>query len=180
MSSVEQSQPQKMVLPPHLQHLQHLQGEELKKAIHNEYVSQAMSFILRQTEYDEETAFKRLCELKDPVKVVSEYLGVKPRPESPTKSKNQMKYGEIRKFMDFGARQYNIQNERRKQLQQQLEQQQLEQQQLEQQQQEQQQQEQEQQQEQQQPEQEQQQEQQQQEQEQQQEQQQQEQEQITE
>jgi TATA-binding protein-associated factor Taf7 len=180
MSSVEQSQPQKMVLPPHLQHLQHLQGDELKKAIHNEYVSQAMSFILRQTEYDEETAFKRLCELKDPVKVVSEYLGVKPRPESPTKSKNQMKYGEIRKFMDFGARQYNIQNERRKQLQQQLEQQQLEQQQLEQQQQEQQQQEQEQQQEQQQPEQEQQQEQQQQEQEQQQEQQQQEQEQITE
>jgi TATA-binding protein-associated factor Taf7 len=180
MSSVEQSQPQKMVLPPHLQHLQHLQGDELKKAIHNEYVSQAMSFILRQTEYDEETAFKRLCELKDPVKVVSEYLGVKPRPESPTKSKNQMKYGEIRKFMDFGARQYNIQNERRKQLQQQLEQQQLEQQQLEQQQQEQQQQEQEQQQEQQQQEQEQQQEQQQQEQEQQQEQQQQEQEQITE
>jgi hypothetical protein len=137
MSSVEQPQPQKMVLPPHLQHLQHLQGEELKKAIHNEYVSQAMSFILRQTEYDEETAFKRLCELKDPVKVVSEYLGVKPRPEPPTKSKNQMKYGEIRKFMDFGARQYNNQNERRKQLQQQQEQRQQEQQQQEQQEQEQ-------------------------------------------
>ena len=106
----------RVVLPPYLQHLQHLQGEELKKAIHYEYVSQAVAFILRQTEYDEETAFKRLCELKDPVKVVSEYLGVKPRSESLAKSKNQMKYGEIRKFMDFGARQYNIQKERRQQM----------------------------------------------------------------
>ena len=106
-------------LPPHLQHLQHLQGDELKEAVHKEYVSQAMAFIMRQTEYDEETAFKQLCELKDPVKVVSEYLGVKPRLEPDPKTKNQMKYGEIRKFMDFGARQYNLQNERRKQQQQQ-------------------------------------------------------------
>lgn len=111
----QQEQEQRVVLPPHLQHLQHLQGEELKKAIHTEYVGQAVAFILRQTEYDEETAFKRLCELKDPVKVVSEYLGVKPRSESLAKSKNQMKYGEIRKFMDFGARQYNIQKERQRQ-----------------------------------------------------------------
>ena len=116
-------------LPPHLQHLQHLQGDELKEAVHKEYVSQAMAFIMRQTEYDEETAFKQLCELKDPVKVVSEYLGVKPRSEPDPKTKNQMKYGEIRKFMDFGARQYNLQNERRKQQQQQQEQQQQQQQQ---------------------------------------------------
>jgi hypothetical protein len=96
-------------LPPYLQHLEHLQGDELKQAIHKEYVGQAMGFILRQTDYDEETAFKKLCDLKDPVKVVSEYLGVKPRLDSPIQSKNQIKYGEIRKFMDFGARQYNAQ-----------------------------------------------------------------------
>lgn len=98
-------------LPPYLQHLQHLQGDELKEAIHREYVGQAMGFILRQTDYDEETAFKKLCEFKDPVKVVSDYLGVKPRldPHSQTQSKNQMKYGEIRKFMDFGARIFNEQ-----------------------------------------------------------------------
>jgi hypothetical protein len=108
---------QQIRLPPHLQHLQHLQGDELKEAVHKEYVSQAMAFIMRQTEYDEETAFKQLCELKDPVKVVSEYLGVKPRSEPGPQTKNQMKYGEIRKFMDFGARQYNLQNERRKALQ---------------------------------------------------------------
>jgi len=83
-----------------------------------------MAFILRQTEYDEETAFKRLCELKDPVKVVSEYLGVKPKVDAQPKTKNQMKYGEIRKFMDYGARQYNLQAERRKLIQQQQEQQQ--------------------------------------------------------
>lgn len=119
----EQSQPQ-IRLPPYLQHLQHLQGDELKQAIHKEHMCQAMAFILRQTEYDEETAFKQLCELKDPVKVVSEYLGVKPRSDPDPKSKNQMKYGEIRKFMDFGARKYNLQVERHKQLQQ-LQQQQL-------------------------------------------------------
>ena len=105
-------------LPPHLQHLQHLQGEELKATVQKEYMGQAMAFILRQTDYDEDTAFKRLCEFKDPVKVVSEYLGVKPRSEPQPTTKNQMKYGEIRKFMDYGARQYNMQNERRRQLQQ--------------------------------------------------------------
>ena len=111
-------QSQQIRLPPHLQHLQHLQGDELKKAVHMEYIGQAMSFILRQTDYDEDTAFKRLRELKDPVKVVSEYLGVKPKSEPIPKTQNQMKYGEIRRFMDYGARQYNLQNERRKQLQQ--------------------------------------------------------------
>ena len=111
--------PPQIRLPPYLQHLQHLQGDELKEAIHKEYVGQAMAFIMRQTDYDQETAFKQLCELKDPVKVVSEYLGVKPKsdPNDKIQSKNQMKYGEIRKFMDYGARQYNIQNERRNQLQ---------------------------------------------------------------
>ena len=48
-----QQQPQQQIrLPPHLQHLQHLQGDELKEAIHKEYVCQAMAFILRQTDYD--------------------------------------------------------------------------------------------------------------------------------
>ena len=136
------------VLPPHLQHLQHLQGDELKTAIQKEYFNQAMSFILRQTEYDEKTAYDRLCELKDPVKVVKEYLGTGqslPECEQPAlKSKNQIKYGEIRKFMDAGARKYNAQkelNERRTKYQEQQQQQQQEQQQQEQQQQEQQQQE---------------------------------------
>ena len=105
-------------LPPHLQHLQHLQGDELKEAVRKEYVGQAMAFILRQTDYDEETAFKQLCEWKDPVKVVSEYLGVKPKvdPRATSQSKNQMKYGEIRKFMDFGARQYAAQRRRQSDL----------------------------------------------------------------
>ena len=106
------------VLPPHLQHLHHLQGDELKTAIQQEYFNQAMSFILRQTDYDEKTAYDRLCELKDPVKVVKEYLGAGAGAKSVSesdppalKSKNQIKYGEIRKFMDTGARKYNMQKE---------------------------------------------------------------------
>jgi len=99
------------------------------EAIRNEYTSQATAFIMRQTDYDQETACKLLHEFKDPMKVVSNYLGIQPKPDPPAKTKNQMKYGEIRNFMDYGARQYNMQNERRKALQGQQEQRQQEQQQ---------------------------------------------------
>jgi hypothetical protein len=126
------------VLPPHLHHLHHLhhlQGDELKAAIQQEYFNQAMAFILRQTEYDEKTAYDRLCELKDPEKVVKEYLGTGQVSESAEqhalKSKNQIKYGEIRKFMDAGAKQYNTQkelNERRAKYQEYMQKQQQEQQ----------------------------------------------------
>ena len=118
-------------LPPHLQHLQHLQGDELKLAIQQEYYSHAIAFILRQTDYDVETAVKHLNVIKDPVKVVKEYLGLdnvaEVKETNSSKSKNQMKYGEIRKFMDEGAKQYNAQkelNERRAKYQAHLEQQQ--------------------------------------------------------
>ena len=117
-----------MILPPHLQHLQHLQGEDLNAAIQQEYYAQAIAFIVRQTDYTEETAAERLGEFKDPVKVVQSYLGLPESDESETtsslKSKNQIKYGEIRKFMDTGAKQYNAQTERRKKYQEHLEQQQ--------------------------------------------------------
>jgi len=101
-------------LPQHLQHLQHLQGEELKTAVQQEYFAQAVAFIVRQTDYDETTAGERLRELKDPVKVVKAYLGSGMDNDDDTplsKSKNQIKYGEIRKFMDAGAKQYNAQKE---------------------------------------------------------------------
>ena len=111
-------------LPPHLQHLRHLQGDELKAAIQKEFREHAIAFIVRQTDYTEEVAAERLDELKDPVKVVQSYLGVNINVEDvkepEPKSKNQIKYGEIRKLMDAGAKQYNTQkelNERRKKYQ---------------------------------------------------------------
>jgi DNA-binding helix-hairpin-helix protein with protein kinase domain len=119
-------------LPPHLQHLQHLQGDDLKAAVQQEYYTQAIAFIVRQTDYTEETAAERLNALKDPVKVVQAYLGLDnvtnvTNVTNSSKSKNQIIYGEIRKFMDAGAKQYNAQkelNERRKKYQEYLEQQQ--------------------------------------------------------
>jgi hypothetical protein len=110
-----------MNLPLHLQHLQHLQGDDLKAAVQQEYYTQAIAFICRQTDYTEATAVERLNALKDPVKVVKEYLGQSDEPDTAVaKSKNQIKYGEIRKLMDAGAKQYSAQkelNERRKQYQ---------------------------------------------------------------
>ena len=112
-------------LPPHLQHLK---GEELYAAVKQEYRVQALAFILRQTDYTEEVANEKLDELKDPMKVVKEYLGESKAPSSQPAciSKNKMKYGEIRKFMDAGARQYNRQkeiNEQRRKYQEYIEQQ---------------------------------------------------------
>ena len=116
-------------LPPHLQHLRHLQGDELKAAIQKEFHEQAIAFIVRQTDYTEEVAAERLGELKDPVKVVQSYLGANVNvvevKEPEYKSKNQIKYGEIRKLMDAGARQYTAQkelNERRKKYQEHMQQ----------------------------------------------------------
>jgi predicted ribosome quality control (RQC) complex YloA/Tae2 family protein len=117
-------------LPPHLQHLK---GDELNAAIKQEYRVQAIAFIMRQTDYSDEVANERLDELKDPMKVIQEYLGEsKIQTTQPVcNSKNKMKYGEIRKFMDAGARQYNRQkeiNERRRKYQEYIEQQQQQQQ----------------------------------------------------
>ena len=126
--------PLQLHLPPHLQHLK---GEELHAAIKKEYNDQAIAFILRQTDYTEEIAIEKLDVLKDPMKVVKEYLGggasKLPEPESSSNSKNKMKYGEIRKFMDAGARKYNMQkefNEQRRKYQEYIEQQQQQQRQI--------------------------------------------------
>jgi hypothetical protein len=99
--------------------LRHLAGDDLKAAIQEEYHTQAIAFIVRQTDYGEDTAAERLNALNDPVEVIKEYLGMDKiaeshKPESATlksTSKNQIKYGEIRKFMDAGAKQYNAQKE---------------------------------------------------------------------
>jgi len=121
--------PMPVHLPPHLQHLK---GEELHAAIKQEYRVQAIAFILRQTDYTEDVANEKLDALKDPMKVIQEYLGESKAPTSQScNSKNKMKYGEIRKFMDEGARQYNRQkelNEQRRKYQEYIEQCQLQQQ----------------------------------------------------
>ena len=125
--------PVQLHLPPHLQHLK---GEELHAALKQEYRVQAVAFILRQTDYTEDVANEKLDALKDPMKVIQEYLGESKIPSSSSQpvctSKNKMKYGEIRKFMDAGARQYNRQkeiNEQRRKYQERIEQQQQQQQQ---------------------------------------------------
>ena len=123
--------PIQLHLPPHLQHLK---GEELHAAVKQEYRVQAIAFILRQTDYTEEVANEKLDALHDPMKVIQEYLGASKAPASQPVciSKNKMKYGEIRKFMDAGARQYNRQkeiNEQRRKYQERIEQQQQQQQQ---------------------------------------------------
>lgn len=57
--------------------------------------------VIRQTDYDSETAIAKLNEFDMDVEaVIRDYLGPAPRTRSPRKSLNQRIYKEIRSFMN--------------------------------------------------------------------------------
>ncbi len=69
------------------------------------------SIVMRQTDYDEETAINKLKEHNnDVLAVIKEYLGPKKEIDK-CKSINQMIYGEIRTLMDDAAATYRVKKE---------------------------------------------------------------------
>ena len=68
--------------------------------------------IMRQTDYDEETADKKLEEHnKDVIAVIREYMGASKTVEKTPVSTNQAIYGEIRTMMDDAAASYRVKKE---------------------------------------------------------------------
>ena len=69
--------------------------------------------VMRQTEYTEEQALKKLQEFNfDVMAVVRDYMGINIKNiEPPVKSVNQQIYGEIRNMMDNAASNYRIKKE---------------------------------------------------------------------
>ena len=79
---------------------------------------QQIQFIMTQTNYDESEATEKLeaCN-NDVMKVVSEYLGIAPKKdEHAKKTKNQKVFSVIRDIMDSGSRNFTMQQERAKRL----------------------------------------------------------------
>ena len=69
--------------------------------------------VMRQTEYTEEQAMKKLQEFKfDVVAVIRDYMGIITKKiDAPVKSVNQQIYGEIRNMMDDAAHKYRVKKE---------------------------------------------------------------------
>jgi septum formation topological specificity factor MinE len=79
---------------------------------------QQIQFIIAQTNYDEMKATQKLEECKnDVIKVVSDYLGIVPKKDkSANKTKNQKIFSVIRDIMDSGSRNFIIQQEKAKKI----------------------------------------------------------------
>jgi hypothetical protein len=79
---------------------------------------QQIQFIMTQTTYDEIEATEKLEECKnDVMKVVGEYLGIAPKKdENANKTKNQKVFSVIRDIMDSGSRNFMMQQERAKKI----------------------------------------------------------------
>jgi hypothetical protein len=79
---------------------------------------QQIQFIMTQTNYDEGEATQKLeaCNY-DVMKVVGEYLGIAPKKdEHAKKTKNQKVFSVIRDIMDSGSRNFMMQQERAKKI----------------------------------------------------------------
>ena len=79
---------------------------------------QQIQFIMTQTNYDESEATQKLeaCN-NDVMKVVGEYLGIAPKKdEHANKTKNQKVFSVIRDIMDSGSRNFMMQQERAKKI----------------------------------------------------------------
>lgn len=80
---------------------------------------QQIQFIMTQTNYDESEATQKLETYNnDVMKVVGEYLGITSvkKDENAKKTKNQKVYSVIRDIMDSGSRNYMMQQERAKKI----------------------------------------------------------------
>jgi hypothetical protein len=79
---------------------------------------QQIHFIMTQTNYDENEASEKLTFYNnDVMKVVSDYLGISPKEDvNSKKTKNQKIYSVIRDIMDKGSQNYQMQQDRKNQV----------------------------------------------------------------
>lgn len=79
---------------------------------------EVLKLVMRQTDYDENTALKKLLEHNNNVEnIIREYMGVAMKPmekQQPTTT-NQMIYSEFRTFLDDASRNHRIKEEQGKQ-----------------------------------------------------------------
>jgi len=76
--------------------------------IENEELQEKIQIIMRQTDYNEETAKEKLIEYScDHLAVIKFFLGISDKKEEPVKNANQERYRQIRYKLDSNMREYN-------------------------------------------------------------------------
>ena len=76
--------------------------------IENEELQEKIQVIMRQTDYNEETAKEKLIESGyDHLAVIKIFLGIPDKKEQPVKNLNQERYRQIRYKLDANMREYN-------------------------------------------------------------------------
>jgi bisphosphoglycerate-dependent phosphoglycerate mutase len=89
---------------------QHEQGNKLEHF--NKYIDNLKNLVLRQTDYTEDIAHKKLIEHDlDVMKILREYMNISKVPVKDNKSTNQRMYGEFRKFLDDASKSHYKQKE---------------------------------------------------------------------
>ena len=81
----------------------------MKNSSDSDEIEKKIQIILRQTEYKEEEAYKKLQEYNyDEISVIRYYLGIsKKKPNEPVKSINQEIYKQLRYRLDDTMRNYH-------------------------------------------------------------------------
>ena len=99
------------------QNKQDKRNEQLKEKMELRR-KQQIQFIMTQTNYNENEASEKLEQCNnDVMKVITEYLGITPKKnENIKKTKNQKVYSVIREIMDAGSRNFIMQQDRAKKI----------------------------------------------------------------
>lgn len=71
-----------------------------------------LDIVIRQTNYDKETALAKLKEHNnDYTAVIKDYMGIKPKPEEKCGSVSQQRYKIMRKELDYACKMYREKQE---------------------------------------------------------------------
>jgi hypothetical protein len=76
--------------------------------VDNTQLEEKIQIILRQTNYNEEQARKKMIEFNgDHIAIIKSFLGISEKKEQPIKTINQEIYRQIRFKLDLSMREYN-------------------------------------------------------------------------
>lgn len=85
---------------------------DYNKVIQLATIEHLIGVVMRQTTYSREEAIEKLKYFNgEPVDVIKEFMGIKPKPKKEPNTTNQMVFHEIRNFMDDVNSKYNQRKE---------------------------------------------------------------------
>ena len=95
----------------------HMCNGDYKKVIKLATIEHLINLVMRQTTYTRKEAIEKLKKYNgEPVDVIREFMGIKPKEKKQPKTTNQLVFHEIRNFMDDVNNKYNARKERNERI----------------------------------------------------------------